>query len=88
MEWTDCTTYRQNQKNRKPTAFETKAGNLSILITCNHIYYPNEWILRTTPKIVDMYSLNLASSVSVKRAQQKAISIIKRNLNNILKNLK
>lgn len=42
--WKDCTSYSRNDKDKIPTAFETRVGELRISIVCNHVWYKGEWI--------------------------------------------
>jgi len=44
--WEDATTYSRGERgNIEPTAWKIMGKRLSIYITCNHSYYPGEWIM-------------------------------------------
>lgn len=44
LKWKDATSYSRNDKERKPTAYETVIGDVRVYITCGHIHYRPEWV--------------------------------------------
>lgn len=80
--WKDVTNYRRGERGEKePTGWATQSGNVSITITCGHIYYPGEWIMHCRAIGVD--TLPLRPCGSVEEAKKKAIDIVKVTLNNL-----
>lgn len=47
--WKDITSYRRSDKDRLPTTFETQVGDLQLVVTCSHIYYPGKWVFHCSP---------------------------------------
>jgi hypothetical protein len=48
MEWKDVTSYSRGQ-DRVPTAWETRAGELRIVVTRKHIHAPGNWVMHCEP---------------------------------------
>lgn len=77
--WKDATSYRQDSdKNTEATAFETKIGNITILISKGHIDYKPEWICicRDLFRFVQTLGINC----DLEQAANEAISICKNEL--------
>ena len=43
--WKDATIYDKYQPNQAPDTFSCEIGALVIVICCNNLYYPNNWLL-------------------------------------------
>ena len=77
MEWKDCTTYPRGDKERVPTAWEIKSGDLRIVVTSGHIYYKGRWVMHCARLRIDTYPL---SATSKKEAQLSAIEVVRQKI--------
>jgi hypothetical protein len=68
--WTDCTTYRQGDKERIPTTFEVESGMLRIVVTNGHIHYKGQWVMHCYRLGIDTELLR--GALTREQAQQHA----------------
>lgn len=76
--WKDITTYRQGDKERKPTSYQAKSGSLVITVTCGHVMHRPNWIMHCYQLGLDTVPLELGSEASPQEAQAKAINVVKK----------
>jgi len=75
--WTDCTTYRQGDKERVPTIFKVRSGKLQIVVTNGHIYCKGEWIMHcdalgiNTQPLKEALTREQAQAFAWKRVESK-----------------
>jgi len=80
FKFTDCTSYSRDDKNRIPTTFETKAGEIRIVITNGHRDYRPDWVFRCynlgfdATMIPKCKSKEDAAIFAIKQCRKKAIS--------------
>lgn len=73
--WTDATSYSQGERGKKPqTAWATEINGVRIWVSCGHIYYPNEWVMRCTALGIDLVSLGKSEGVSSEQARNRAVN--------------
>ncbi len=69
--WRDCTTYRRDQKDRKPTSFRISLGRLELAITFDHIYYRGQWVMH----FASTMNAHPLDAVTEAEAKTKALKI-------------
>lgn len=72
--WEDCTSYSINDKEKIPTAFSTKIGDMRIVITCGHIYAKQQWSLWCSTLYIVLHLMKVETA---KDAAEMAIIICK-----------
>lgn len=89
MQWKDVTTYSRGERGvKEPTAFELDmGGGFRIWISCGHLYYPGEWVMKchalgqTEPKKLRAQNFvegaREAKSVAASMANAKAQKFLK-----------
>ena len=79
MTWKDTTGYSRNG-DRIPTTWSLDAGDIRITVTCNHIYYKGEWIVRCEP----FFEHKKLFVKTKEEAQTKAIAMVRVRLESAL----
>lgn len=74
MKWEDTTGYSRD-KERVPTTWTAKVAGLKITVTCGHIYYRGQWVLRCDPWF-ELTPLKLNEGSNAADAQAAAVRLI------------
>jgi hypothetical protein len=82
VQWKDVTSYSRDDKERIPSSFETRAGDLRITVT-RHIHYPPDvWLLSVAEysrlNLIELRSRDLAD------AQAEALTLVRTRLHEAL----
>ncbi len=72
--WKDVTSYGRDDKERKPTTFEAKAGALRIVVTC----YRPKWVMHCYALAIDTHPLD--KSANQEQAEAEALQIVSERL--------
>lgn len=83
--WKDVTSYSQGDKERIPTAFECRSGDLRIYITCGHINYRGEWVMHCQALGID--TLHLKTVKTFDEAKARSVKIVSMKLDRLKSNL-
>jgi len=73
--WKDTTRYSQDDKERTPTTWTAKSGQLAVTVTCGHIYHRPEWIMHCRKLGINTYLL--ANCKTKEDAQQRGLAVVK-----------
>lgn len=76
--WKDVTSYSRDDKERKPTTFEARAGALRIVVTCGHVRYRPKWVMHCFALAIDTYPLD--KSETQEQAEADAMVIVSERL--------
>lgn len=80
FKFVDCTSYGRDDKERIPTTFEAKLGDIRIVITNGHRDYRPEWIFRCynlgfdVSQIKNCRSKEDAAKYAIIQCRKKAVS--------------
>ena len=69
--WRDCTTYRRDQTDCKPTSFRMSLDRFELAITCDHIHHPGKWVMH----FADILREHELEVETLAEAQEKALKI-------------
>ena len=81
--WNDVSSYSRDDKERKPTTFESKYGALRIVVTCGHIHYQPQWVMHCYALAIDTCALKKDSTKE--EAQAEALDIVDERLTELKK---
>ena len=81
--WKDVTSYGRDDKERKPTTFEAKAGALRIVVTCGHVMYRPKWVMHCYALAIDTHPLD--KSATQEQAEAEALEIVSERLADLAK---
>lgn len=81
--WKDVTSYGRDDKERKPTTFEAKAGALRIVVTCGHVMYRPKWVMHCYSLAIDTHPLD--KSETQEQAEAEAMEIVLERLADLQK---
>ena len=87
LKWEDCTNYNQHDPGNRPRIYEANAGPLRITIRTQHTFCPDEWVFQTDPLIFNVTQLSLSSDVSARIAQDRAETLVREKVGDILQAL-
>lgn len=81
-EWKDITAYMQGEKERTPRTWELRLQELGYkVIVTRHLYAENTWIFKCREANIEFLDLE---TDNIEEAKEKAITIIKKHLNELL----
>lgn len=83
--WKDITTFSKGDKERKPTIFEAKHGDLRIVILNSHINYRGEWVMHCRALAIDTLPLKIANTKE--DAEKLALEIVGLKIANLARSL-
>lgn len=74
FKWVDATGYRRGERGKvEPKVWEISLSEVRIWVGCNHIYYPDTWVVQILPDLMDCTALGSVTEMSAEEAQKKAI---------------
>ena len=85
IQWKDITSFSQHDKERIPTCFECKNGDMNIVVTCSHINYRGEWVMHCRALGID--TLHMPTVKTYDEAKERAVKIISKKLDRLVANL-
>lgn len=71
MKWKDETTYRSNDKERKPTTFSAQCGQIRLEVTSGHIHHPGKWVAHAYP----LFECKVLKANTRDEAQAEAVHV-------------
>ena len=69
VKWTDSTSYSRDQKDRTPTSWTAKVGDISVTVTKAHRRNPGKWTMHCHALGMDTVCTGLPDTVDPETAQ-------------------
>lgn len=75
IDWKDVTPYRKGERgNIAPTAFSIEVSGATLWLSCGHIDYPNQWVVRFGGGIRQPQEIAPTETTTEAEAKRQAIN--------------
>lgn len=81
-EWKDVTSYSRDDKEKTPTTYESKFGDLRLVITCSHIHDRGNWRVICRP-FFERFIDKRVEDYNVEQIQEIAVSMLREKIDRI-----
>lgn len=89
LQWKDATSYSRGERGTvPPRTYATTVAGEGVAVTCGHIYYPGQWILRSPGLgVIEPHPFAEVADMTPEQAQDAALKLLNRRIAKIAKAL-